>query len=104
MQLAQQMAQGKRFAIVEAALKKYTVLLPKDPQGWGNLAALQLALNKRGEMLVSLQKAVECGGEPARNMLRKDKRFDPVRNTPEFQKIVPSLAQPGSGMTPLPGM
>jgi tetratricopeptide (TPR) repeat protein len=105
MQLAQQMAQGNRFAVVEEALKKYITLMPKDPQGWGNLAALQLTLNKRGEMFVSLQKAVEYGGEPARNMFRKDKRFDPVRNTPEFQKIIPSLVpQPRSGMAPLPGM
>jgi len=103
MQLAQHMAQGRRFAIVELALKKYTSLKPKDPQGWTNLAALQLVLNKRGEMFVSLQKAIECGGEPARNMIRKDKRFDAIRKTKEFQKLVPPSAQSGLGLTPLPG-
>ncbi|MCF7817833.1 MAG: DUF2723 domain-containing protein [Kiritimatiellales bacterium] len=101
LQIAQQMAQGRRFAVVEQALKKYTVIAPKDPQGWTNLAALELAFNKRGEMLVSLERAIEYGGEPVRNMLRKDNRFDPVRNTPEFQKLVPP--QQSMGLAPLPG-
>jgi len=105
MQLAQHMAQSRRLPIVELALKKYTSLKPKDPQGWSNLAALQLILNKPGEMFVSLQKAIEVGGEPARNMLRKDKRFDAIRKSKEFQKLVPSIpAKGGFGLAPLPGV
>jgi predicted Zn-dependent protease len=105
LQLAQHMAQGKRFAVVEEALKKYTALAPKDPQGWTNLAALQLVLNKRGEMWVSLSKAIEHGGEPTRNMIRKDNRFDAVRNTPEYQKMIPSQHPTGSlGLGSLPGL
>ncbi len=104
LQLAQFMAQNQRFAVVEQALKQYTSAQPGDPQGWANLAALQLVLNKRGEMWVSLGKAVEAGGEPARNMLRKDRRFDPVRNTREFQQLVPPVAPGGNlGLSPLPG-
>lgn len=102
LQLAQQMAQARRFATVEQALKQYTSAAPKDPQGWTNLAALQLVLNKRGEMLVSLERAIECGGEPVRNMLRKDQRFDSVRNSPEFQQLVPP--QQSLGLVPLPGL
>jgi tetratricopeptide (TPR) repeat protein len=104
MQLAQHMAQARRFPVVEQALKKYTTVKPKDPQGWINLAALQLVLNKRGEMWVSLDKSIEAGGEPVRSVLRKDKRFDPVRNTPEFQKLAPPVKQGGIGLTPLPGL
>ncbi len=105
LQLAQHMAKAKRFAVVEQVLKKYTALKPKDPQGWGNLAALQLVLNKRGEMWVSLGKIIESGGEPARNMLRKDKRFDSIRNTKEFQQLVPPQQQTrGLGLAPLPGL
>ncbi|VGO21037.1 protein O-mannosyl-transferase family [Pontiella sulfatireligans] len=105
MQLAQFMAQHKRYAVVETALKKYTALKPKDMQGWTNLAALQLVLNKPADMWVSLKKCIDVGGEPARNMLRKDKRFNPLRNTKEFQKLVPPPAQSGSmGLAPLPGL
>ncbi|MDF7798956.1 DUF2723 domain-containing protein [Pontiellaceae bacterium B1224] len=105
MSLAQYMAQKRKLDIVELALKKYTSTKPNDTQGWINLAGLQLVTNKRGEMWVSLRKAVEIGGEPVRNHLRSDKRFDTIRNTKEFQKIVPKKTTPSSlGLSPLPGM
>jgi hypothetical protein len=55
-----------------------------------NLAALQLSLNKRGEMWVSLQKAIDIGGASTRNLLLQDKRFDPIRNTEQFKKMLPA--------------
>ncbi len=104
MSIAQFMAEKRQFATVELALKKYTEINAKDPGGWINLAGLQLVLNKRGEMLVSLQKAIDVGGEPIRNRIRQDKRFDPVRNTREFQQLVPPQANPNMGLAPLPGL
>ena len=104
MAIAQLMAEKRKFSTVELALKKFTAAKPKDPNGWINLAGLQLALNKRGEMYVSIQKAIEAGGEPVRNRLRKDKRFDAVRNTKEFQKLVPPKPMGGMGLAPLPGL
>ncbi|MDZ8119815.1 protein O-mannosyl-transferase family [Pontiella agarivorans] len=105
MSIAQFMAQKRQLPLVELALKKYTAARPKDAQGWINLAGLQLALNKRGETWPSLRKAVEAGGEPARNALRKDKRFDAVRNTTEFKKIVPPLQTASPlGLAPIPGL
>jgi tetratricopeptide (TPR) repeat protein len=105
MQIAQLMAQAQRLRVVEEALTRYTVLKPKDPQGWINLAALKMVMNKRAEVFEMLRQAVDCGGEPARNIIRSDKRFDPIRQAPEYQKIIPAkTVQPGSGMLPLPGM
>jgi predicted Zn-dependent protease len=104
LQLAQNMAQGRRLAVVEQALKKYTTLAPNDPQGWTNLAALQLVLNKRTEIFVSLKKAIQCGGEPARAMIRKDRRFNPIRNTREYQQLIPPPTSKSMGLVPLPGM
>ncbi len=106
MSMAQYMAEKRKLGTVDLALKQYTLLAPQDPTGWINLAALQLVQNKRGEMFVSLREAVKVGGEPIRTRLRDDKRFDPVRKTPEFQKLAPSR-QPTSnnlGLAPLPGM
>ncbi len=106
LQLAQYMAQGQRYAVVEQALKKYTTVQPKDPKGWINLAALQLVLKKQGEMWVSIDKAIEIGGEPTRSIIRKDKRFDSIRRTREFQQRIPPM-QGGSGnmgLAPLPGL
>ena len=102
MQLAQHMARGNRLPVVELILKKYTTIQPRDPAGWINLAALQMALKKGGEMWVSIDKAIEVGGESARNTLRTDKRFDSIRNTKEFKKRIPppakfNLLPPGLG-------
>uniref|UniRef100_UPI0035620452 protein O-mannosyl-transferase family n=1 Tax=Pontiella sp. TaxID=2837462 RepID=UPI0035620452 len=103
MAIAQFMAQKRKLDIVELALKKFTAAEPQNIQGWINLAGLELALNKRGEMWGSLRKAVEVGGESARAVLRKDKRFDAVRNTAEFKKIVPPTVTP-MGMGNIPGL
>jgi hypothetical protein len=105
MTIAQFMAQKRKLDLVELALVKYTAAKPKDTQGWINLAGLQLALNKRADMWTSLKKAVELGGEPVRNHLRSDKRFDSIRNTPEFKKLIPPKITPSNlGLAPLPGM
>ncbi len=103
MQLAQQMARGNRIPVVEQVLKKYTTVRPKDPSGWINLAALQLVLKKQGEMWVSIDKALSTGGESARTTIKKDARFNAIRNTKEYQKRFPPLntglgSRPGQGI------
>ncbi|WP_372806184.1 protein O-mannosyl-transferase family [Pontiella sp.] len=103
MALAQFMAEQHKYQTVELALKKYTAVQPKDPNGWLNLAGLQMVLNKRGEMYVSIKKAIDIGGETVRNRIRSDKRFDPVRNTEEFKKLVPPQANTNMGFSPIPG-
>ncbi|MDF7808346.1 DUF2723 domain-containing protein [Pontiellaceae bacterium B12219] len=105
MSIAQYLAKKRKFSLVELALQKYTAARPQDPQGWINLAGLQLVLKKQTEMWNSLNKAVEAGGEPIRKHLRTDKRFDSIRNTPQFQKLVPAIQSPSMmGLAPLPGM
>ncbi len=90
LQIARLMAEKQRYPVVEAALKKHTSLAPENPLSWINLAALQLALNKRGEMWNTIDKAIEADPDRARTALREDKRFDAVRNTENFKKRVPS--------------
>ena len=104
LQLADQMSRGKRYHVVEETLAKYCTVQPKDPHGWINLAAIQLVRNKRGEMWVTLDKAIEAGGERARSILRKDQRFSTVRGTQEFQKRVPPLNSGNMQMVPLPSL
>jgi len=92
-QLATQLINYRRFYLVEPALKVYIKLRPNDPQGWINLAAIQVNLNKTNESFASLKKAIELGGEPARNIIRKDARFNRIRNTKQFQQLVPPVKQ-----------
>jgi tetratricopeptide (TPR) repeat protein len=93
MQIAQLAIPKQRYNVLEKCLEKYIVLRPNDPNGWINLAALQMAMNKRGEMWVSLQKAIDIGGASTQNVLLQDPRFNPIRNTEQFKKMLP--AQPG---------
>jgi hypothetical protein len=50
-----------------------------------------------------LRKAIELGGEPVRDVARKDQRFEKLRTHPEFQKLVPSSSQYDFSL-PMPGM
>ncbi len=93
MQIAQLMAQKQRYNVVEQALLKYTKLKPENPGGWIDLAALQLALNKRADMWKSLDKAIEADPDRTRAQLRKDARFNPVRTTEKFKNLVPPEQQ-----------
>ena len=100
MQIAQLMAQKQRLKVVEQALHKFTELKPDDTSGWINLAALQLATNKRPQMWKSIDQALAVDPEQARAAIRKDVRFNPIRNTENYKKRIPS---PQQNMNLLPG-
>jgi predicted Zn-dependent protease len=87
------MVSEKEYTIVEKLLQKYTQRAPKDPNGWLNLAAAQMALNKRAPRFHSLQKAIEYGGEPVREYIQKDRRFSALKNLPEYKKLIPPTPQ-----------
>jgi thioredoxin-like negative regulator of GroEL len=83
---------------LEAALVKLTQLMPEEPDAWYDLAALRITLNKPTESLQALGTALElrnkrvAKNQKTRDLLaeaRKDPRFNALRNTPEFQKLVP---------------
>ncbi len=96
LQVAQLMTQQKRYNLVEQALNRYVELKPEDPAGWLNLAALQLAFKKQAAMWKSMDKAIEADGEKTRAMLRKDRRFNSIRNTAEFQRRIKTTQSPHS--------
>ncbi|HEY5653243.1 MAG TPA: DUF2723 domain-containing protein [Pontiella sp.] len=101
--IAQFMTKHRSLATVELAFRKYTVANPNDPRGWVELAALQIAKNKRGESFVFLRKAIEKGGDPIRQLIRKDPRFRAIHNTPEYNQLVPQpVARGNLGLSPLP--
>jgi hypothetical protein len=65
---------------------------------WIDLAAIQAAMQKPNECMQSLRRAIELGGEPVRDIIRKDTRFNPIRETPEFKSLVPPIQQMGLPM------
>jgi len=83
---------------LEAALERLTKVMPESPEAWYDLAVLKCGLGKAPEALAALQHALDLSAKrlqidpKARNLLasaRKEERFGPMRQMPEFKKLVP---------------
>jgi len=84
--------QMKRFDMAELVLAKAVGEKPDDLKAWLDLAAVRVGMKQNSRAIEALQKAIEKGGEPIRNVLRKDPRFKSLWNDPKFQKMVPPPA------------
>ncbi|MFH0880866.1 MAG: DUF2723 domain-containing protein [Lentisphaerota bacterium] len=82
-------ADAQRIDLLSVALQRYVARVPNNPRVWLDLAAAQALMKQNNESLQSLQQAVGMGGDAIRGLARQDKRFDPIRNTPGFQSLVP---------------
>jgi len=102
LQVGQLFANAKRYDMLQRAFVRYLQREPNNAKIWVELAALQSAMNQKREALISLRKAIELGGEPVRDIARRDDRFKPLREEAEFKKLVP--AANNAMALPLPGM
>ncbi len=84
-------ADAKRLDLLAVALQRYLSREPSNPRIWVDLAACHVALQQNSEMLHAVRQAVQIGGEPVRDLIRKDRRFDPARDTPDFKALVPPV-------------
>jgi tetratricopeptide (TPR) repeat protein len=89
----------KKWNKIEGTLEKMTNIIPGEPEIWYDLAAIRASTGKQDESLKSLAQALDLSAKrrmtnpQARDLLsetRKDVRFNPVRQSPEFQKLVPT--------------
>ncbi len=96
--IAQAYAGLGNVAKLEATLEKLTKVMPESPEAWYDLAVLKSGLGKPPEALAALRRSLELSakrlqGDPkARDLLvsaKKEERFGPIRQLPEFQKLVP---------------
>ena len=96
--IAQTYAKMGNLAKLEGVLQKIVTLVPDQPEPWYDLAALNAILGKPDQAFQNLRQALDLSTQrlksnpTARDLLleaRKDQRFDPLRNLPEFQKLVP---------------
>jgi tetratricopeptide (TPR) repeat protein len=83
---------------LEAALERLTKVLPANPEAWYDLAVLKSRLGKPAEALPALRQALDLSAQrlqrdpKARDLLanaRKEENFGPLRQSPEFKKLVP---------------
>ena len=96
--IAKMYADSKRMDLLAVALEKYLAREPSNPNVWIDLAAIHAAMQKSNDSLQSLKRAIDLGGEPARDAIRKDQRFNPIRESPEFKALVPSIQPQGLPM------
>jgi tetratricopeptide (TPR) repeat protein len=96
--IAQTYAKMGNLAKLEEVLQKIVILVPDQPEPWYDLAALEAVLGKSGPSLQSLHQSLDLSNQRLKrnptahdllNEARKDQHFDPLRNLPEFQKMVP---------------
>jgi tetratricopeptide (TPR) repeat protein len=94
------LAQLRDWPKLEGTLERFVKIEPSNPEAWFDLAALKANLGKSADALAPLKKALDLSAErlkhnpKALNLLeqtRKDDRFIALRQTPEFQKLVPPL-------------
>jgi tetratricopeptide (TPR) repeat protein len=95
---AQLYAQMSNWPKLESALERLVKVSPQSPEAWYDLAAFKANLSKNSEALPALSNALSLSAkrlqrEPkARDLIteaRTDGRFTTLRQTPEFQKLVP---------------
>ena len=96
--LAQAYATLQNVPKLEASLERLTKVMPSSPEAWYDLAVLKCGLGKSAEALSSLRQALELSAKrlqqdpKARDLLasaRKEDRFGPLRQSPDFKKLVP---------------
>ena len=72
--------------------------MPESPEAWYDLAVMRCGLGKAPEALAALRQALDLsakrlqGNPKARDLLasaKKEERFGPMRQLPEFKKLVP---------------
>jgi tetratricopeptide (TPR) repeat protein len=97
--IAQEYAKMGNLTKLEGVLQKIVTLMPDQPEPWYDLAALETVLGKPDPALQSLHQSLDLSALRLKsnptahdllNEARKDQHFEPLRNLPEFQKLVPS--------------
>ncbi len=91
LKVAEMFAEMQRGDLLATALERYLQKEPSNPRIWLDLAGVQAQLQRSADSIRNLRKAIELGGDAVRDMARKDRRFDPVRESQEFRALVPTV-------------
>ncbi len=100
MKVAKLASNPPRWPLMAEAYQRYLQREKSDPRAWLELACVQIQLGQNDRALQSLHQAVACGGEPLKDVIRKDTRLDPLRGMQGFQKMVQPTQQPFAPLLP----
>jgi DNA-binding SARP family transcriptional activator len=73
--------------LMAEAFNRYLQREPADARIWMELACVQATMGQADPAIQSLRQAVALGGETIKDAVRKDPRFDPIRNQEAFQRL-----------------
>ncbi len=99
LQVAQVYAQVTDLAGLESTLERLVVVSPNSPEAWFDLAAVRVTADKDAQATSALRKALQLSVDRrkqdpnARDLIaevRKDPRFQQLKETPEYREIVPA--------------
>jgi thioredoxin-like negative regulator of GroEL len=86
------------YGKLEVALQKLTKLMPDSPEAWYDLAGVEATVGKQTDAMAALRQALDLNAQrlkrdpKARDLVataRTERRFDVLRQSAEFQKLVP---------------
>ena len=72
-------------------LQRYLMRDPGNVRIWIDFAAVNAALQRNNEAVMAAKRAIELGGDSVREAIRKDPRFNSIRDYPDFKSLVPPL-------------
>jgi len=96
--IAQEYVKMGNLNKLEGVLQKIVILVPDQPEPWYDLATLETVLGRPDPALQNLRKSLDLSAQRLKsnptahdllNEARKDQHLEPLRNLPEFQKLVP---------------
>jgi tetratricopeptide (TPR) repeat protein len=92
--------QPQRLGMVAEAYQRYLARERSDPRIWYEMACVQLAMRQPSNVFYALQQALALGGEPVKEMMRKDPRLEPLRASEAFMKLITPPQQQGLNLLP----
>jgi len=95
-------SQPQRLGMVVEAYQRYLAREKSDARIWYELGCVQAVIGQASNAIHSLQQASAIGGEPIKDVMRKDQRLEPLRSSEVFQKLI--TPSQGGGFNPFPGL
>ena len=106
-------AQDQRVDGLIFALEQYVKREPGNLDVWLDLSAAYAFVRRDADAVNGARKAIELGGDRARDAILRDQRFQPLTTNREFRALFPRqavgrpampMALPGGALPNLPGM
>jgi len=98
--LAQMLATDGQVDLLATALENYAAKEPDNANVWYDLAAARAILGQPDVAVNAAQHAIDLGGQPMKEMISRDTRFESVKNYPAFRRL---LAAPAKAVAPAAG-